>query len=76
MSLISRVLAVGSQLVNVVLFRGHQNESLSSRAYRQNHAAAVRFIDRIFAPFEKEHCRISHENDRAWARELIKDDPK
>lgn len=74
MNLLARVLAVCSQLVNVVLFRGHQNESLSSRAYREKRHTARRLIDRLFARWEAEHCKKSHQNDLAWARQLIKDD--
>jgi hypothetical protein len=73
MSYLSRALAVCSEAVNVVFFNGHQNDSLSSRAYREKRHAARRFIDRLFSRWEAEHCKTSHENDVAWARQLIKD---
>lgn len=75
MSYLARVLAVASQAVNVVVFRGHQNDSLSSRAYREKRHGARRFIDWLFSRWEAEHCKTSHKNDVAWARQLNKDFP-
>lgn len=73
MSYLARVLAVASQAVNVVVFKGHQNDSLSSRAYREERHTLRRLIDRLFSRWEAEHCKKSHENDIAWAKALIKD---
>jgi hypothetical protein len=76
MRFLMRVLAVCSQGVNVVLFRGHQNDSISSRCHREKRHAARRFIDGVLKPFEADHCRKSHENDIAWAEALIRDHKK
>ncbi len=76
MKFLMRVLAVCSQGVNVVLFRGHQNDSISSRCYRENRHGPRRFIDGVLKPFEADHCRKSHENDIAWAEALIRDHKK
>lgn len=75
MKYLTRVLAVCSQAVNVAVFLGHQNDSLSSRAYREKRHLARRFIDWLLSRWEAEHCKKSHENDVAWARQLIKDYP-
>lgn len=72
MKYLMRVLAVCSQGVNVVFLGGHQNDSISSRAYREQRHGAVRIIDRLFSRFEADHCRKSHENDVAWAESLTK----
>lgn len=73
MRFLMRVLAVCSQGVNVLLFCGHQNDTISSRCHREQRHAARRFIDLVFSLYEKEHCKKSHENDIAWAKALIKD---
>ena len=67
-----RVLAVCSQGVNVVFFRGRQNDSISSRCHREKRHREQRFIDRVFSLYEKEHCKKSHENDVDWAEALIR----
>lgn len=72
--LISYLLGCGdalSQLANKVLLNGHPNESLSGRAWRTQ-SAWYRVIDALFF-FDKDHCRISHENDLAYAKQLVED---
>lgn len=75
MNFLARVLAVCSAAVNVVVFRGHPNDTLSARAYREERHTARRVIDRLFARWEPDHCRKSHQSDCAWARQLNKDFP-
>lgn len=58
-----------SQLANVVLLNGHPNESLSGRAYRTG-SKWQKVIDAVLF-FDKEHCKKSHENDIAYAEDLI-----
>lgn len=58
-----------SQLANVVLLNGHPNESLSGRAYRTGSKWQKVIDDVLF--FDKEHCKKSHENDIAYAKDLI-----
>jgi hypothetical protein len=74
----SRLLKIGdalSQLANVALLPRHgdttANESISGRAYRQGWKKAERFIDWLFSPFEKDHCRLSHEAEVRRARKLL-----
>lgn len=76
MKLAVRLLAVCSQGFNVLLFRGHQNDTISSRCHREQRHGAQRVIDGVLKPFEADHCRKSHENDIAWAQALIKDHPE
>jgi hypothetical protein len=59
-----------SQLLNVIFLNGHPNESISGRAWRTQ--SRWRFvIDTIFW-FDQDHCKTSHENDLAYALELLK----
>lgn len=59
-----------SQLLNVAILNGHPNESLSGRAWRTKSRWYL-VID-IVLFFDKEHCKTSHLNDVAYARELVK----
>ena len=80
-SLLAYVLRVGdglSQLINVVIFFGdNPNESLSGRSYRMRRkwfwCKMLLVIDFLFLPFQKEHCRKSHENDVRRASILLKE---
>ncbi|HEV7458242.1 MAG TPA: hypothetical protein VGN96_15835 [Roseococcus sp.] len=65
--------------LNLLLFNGSPDETLSGRAYRQGvlqqppsrrWAAYVRWIDRAFF-WQPGHCRQSHEQDRAFARVIL-----
>ncbi len=58
-----------SQLLNVLLFNGHPNESISGRCYRTN-SKWYKVIDTILW-FDKEHCRTAYLNDVDYARQLI-----
>lgn len=80
-SVLSYGLRVGdglSQLANVVIFFGdNPNESVSGRSFRQKHywfwGKMLLLIDFLFLPFQKEHCRKSHENDVRRASILLKE---
>ncbi|NGR07853.1 hypothetical protein G5B41_09795 [bacterium SGD-2] len=74
-----RLIKIGdalSQLLNVTLLPRHRettaNESISGRAHRMGWRRLERFIDTVFLPWERDHCRRSHEKDvqraRQWAR--------
>jgi hypothetical protein len=58
-----------SQLLNVLLFNGHPNESLSGRAWRTQ-SEWYKVIDFVLW-FDKDHCKKSHENDIDYAKQLI-----
>ena len=77
----SYLLRVGdalSQLLNVLVFLSENpNESLSGRSYRMRRkwfwGKMLIVIDFLFLPFQKEHCRKSHENDVRRASILLKE---
>lgn len=58
-----------SQLVNVIVLNGHPNESLSGRAWRTQ-SVWYKVIDTLLW-FDKDHCKVSYENDLAYAREIL-----
>ena len=75
----SRLYKIGdaiSQLGNVALLPKHQdtnaNESISGRAYRMKWQRVIKTIDWLFSPWEKDHCKLSHEADVERARQLVK----
>lgn len=72
-----RISAWFSQGINCVLFAGHQDETLSARAYVQyifnkneNWKYAYLFLNALFF-LQKDHCKQSHLQDIKWAKELI-----
>lgn len=73
MSQVLRILDATSQLGNVILYRktGTPNHSISGDAYRFSRYKTMAVIDFIFSPFEKNHCRASHEADVRRAAQLI-----
>ena len=62
-----------SQWLNVLIFNGDPNYSISGDAYRFKRERLRRIIDWIFHPWEPEHCRTSHENDVAKGCRLCED---
>jgi hypothetical protein len=75
-----RLIKIGdaiSQLINVALLPGHAtttaNESISGRAHRQGWKRIERAIDWLFAWWEPDHCRRSHEADLRRAAEFVRD---
>jgi len=69
---IKRLIKIGdslSQTMNVIFFDGHPNESLSGRAYRTGSKWEI-VIDKILF-FDPKHCKVAHENDIAYAKELL-----
>ncbi|MDP3088879.1 MAG: hypothetical protein Q8M99_11920 [Methylotenera sp.] len=68
-----RLIKIGdalSQLCNVLFLDGHPNESLSGRAWRTQSVWAL-WID-LLLWFDENHCKVAHENDKDYARELLK----
>lgn len=74
-----RLIKIGdafSQLANVTLLPRHRettaNESISGRAHRLGWRRVEAVIDWLFLPWERDHCRRSHDKDvqraRQWAR--------
>lgn len=69
--MLQRLIKLGdatSQLINT-LFGGHPNESISGRAYREKRPWE-RWINTLLW-FDKDHCRVSYENDVKWAGKLL-----
>lgn len=60
-----------SQLLNALLLNGHPNESLSGRAWRTQSRWRI-VIDSIFW-FDPQHCQVSHENDLAYAKQILQE---
>lgn len=65
-SRLTRTLACLSQLLNVVVFDGHEDEMLSSRAHRESWRMEV-YLDMLFW-WQPEHCRQSYE----WEQDRVK----
>lgn len=73
-----RLAALGSQLVNVIVFDGSPDETVSGRAYRQGvlqldpvWAKRRRWINRLFW-WQADHCLLSHQQDVRMAKALMK----
>lgn len=60
-----------SQFFNVLIFNGDPNDSISGDAYRLNRPHLRAFIDWLFSPFEKDHCRAAYLNDLGKAKRLV-----
>lgn len=70
----SRLVRTGdalSQLLNVLLFNGDSNHSVSGDAHRFRRVRLMRCIDWMASPWEKNHCRQSHLNDVLKAARLL-----
>ena len=67
---ILQVLIACSQLLNTVLLGGYADESTSSHSYRMEQAGSKIgkcfriFIDFLFLPFSKEHCKNAWESEK------------
>jgi hypothetical protein len=78
---LSRLGSALSQLVNVALFNGHNDESLSARAHRQGTIRGkamwllyVAVINRVFF-WEADHCAAAHREDIAFAHAILEARP-
>lgn len=60
-----------SQLLNVVLFNGDANESISGRSYREKRKLANKFINMLLSPIEKNHCRLAYITDAVRASLVV-----
>lgn len=68
-----RVLDAISQVLNVIIFNGDANSSISGDSYRYNIRWRMKIIDLIFSPFEKNHCKLAYEKDVALAYSFIQE---
>ena len=74
---LSGLLTLSSQFLNVLLFNGSPDETVSGRSWREGVIAgdvtwARRrvLIDRVFF-WQRGHCRSSHARDLAFARAIL-----
>jgi len=70
----SRLIRLGdatSQWFNVLIFNGDSNHSISGDAYRFRRERLRKFIDWLASPWEKDHCKVSYENDVSKAAKLL-----
>jgi hypothetical protein len=65
-----------SQLLNVLIFNGDPNYSISGDAYRYDRRWLRCTIDYIFSPWEDNHCQRSYINDVAKASALLREQRK
>lgn len=63
---LSGVWSATSQLANVVLLRGHPNESISGRCHREEWRFK-RVVNAIFW-WQVDHCKGAYINDLRWAK--------
>lgn len=67
----SRLARIGdaiSQLLNVIIYNGSPNYSISGDAYRKNRKRVVAIVD--FISYEG-HCKAAYENDIKNASDLL-----
>jgi hypothetical protein len=62
-----------SQLLNVILFGGDSNHSISGDAWRFKRERLRRFLDFVFRPFEADHCYKAHLHDVRKAGRLLRE---
>jgi hypothetical protein len=62
-----------SQLLNVIIFNGDPNHSLSGDAWRFKREWLRRPLDFVFRPFEKDHCFKAHLSDVRKASKLLRE---
>ena len=72
-----RLAALASQLLNVVIFNGSPDETVSGRAYRQGGLQGDarwdnlrKLINKAFF-WQPDHCRKSHQQDVRMAKALV-----
>jgi hypothetical protein len=69
-----RVAAWASQTANLFLLFGHHDQTISARCYCNRHRKGWRvvykLVNKVFF-WQDDHCRISHEQDIAFAKEIL-----
>ena len=66
-------LVLFSHMLNVLVFNGDPQESLSARSYREQ-MWTERYIDAFFRLFgEEHHCMEAHIEERVHARRVLGD---
>ena len=69
-----------SQFINVFFLpnpeQTNSNETISGRFYRQGWTKSEKFINWLFSPWEKDHCKEAYNLDVRRAKELLEEDFK
>lgn len=76
MILIAYLIRLGdalSQFLNVLIFGGDSNHSISGDAWRFKREWLRKTIDFVFRPFEKDHCYKAHLHDIQKASRLLRE---
>lgn len=67
-SRVHRLFDATSQWLNVLLFNGDPNESISGRSYREKWSRSLAVIDSVLG---KGHCKSAYTRDVERAKEII-----
>lgn len=74
LSWFSRVATWVSQTINLFIFLGHHDQTLSARTHLNQHKPGWKqarvIINGLFF-WQEDHCRLSHEVDVAYARDIL-----
>jgi hypothetical protein len=62
-----------SQFLNVLVFGGDSNHSISGDAWRFKRERLRKTIDFVFYPFERDHCFKAHVHDVRKASRLLRE---
>lgn len=76
MAILTYLIRIGdafSQLLNVMLFNGDPNHSISGDAWRFKRERLRKFLDFVFRPFEADHCYKAHLHDVQKATRLAQE---
>lgn len=76
-----KLFALLSQAMQVIIFNGSPDETISGRAYRQGYLLGDRrwlksrnLINRVFF-WQPDHCRASHKKDVEFAKMIMDSGP-
>lgn len=71
-----KIATLYSQFLNVIVFNGNPDETISGRAYREGFLMGDKkwlkrqiLIDKLF--FDKDHCKKSHLKDVTFANKIL-----
>ncbi len=62
-----------SQLLNVLIFNGDPNYSVSGDAFRLKRDTLRWWLDLLASPWEPDHCLLAYANDVDKAKKLLLD---
>lgn len=71
MARLTRIFAAISELINSAI-GGHNNETLSGRAWRTQNKRWIKFFNTVFF-WQENHCLTSHLDDVMWAEQFLRE---